>query len=96
MKWKHLDINVKLNAKTSLQKIHSNNYSSNINDDTFDKLITNDDVTETLEALERGGMVKDYNSNSTNLDSEDDDDPRTPASVSSQVMINCKLIQGVH
>ena len=84
-----------MNAKTSLQKIHSNNYS-NINDDTFDKLITNDDVTETLEALERGGMVKDYNSNSTNLDSEDDDDPRTPASVSSQVMINCKLIQGVH
>ena len=40
---------------------------------------------ETLEALERGGMVKDYNSNSTNLDSEDDEDPRTPASVSSQV-----------
>jgi len=39
---------------------------------------------ETLEALERGGMVKDYNSNSTNLDSEDDEDPRTPASVSSQ------------
>merc|ERR1712110_1324183 len=38
----------------------------------------------TLEALERGGMVKDYNSNSTNLDSEDDEDPRTPASVSSQ------------
>lgn len=29
-------------------------------------------------------MVKDYNSNSTNLDSEDDEDPRTPASVSSQ------------
>jgi len=39
---------------------------------------------ETLEALERGGMVKDYNSNSTNLDSEDEEDPRTPASVSSQ------------
>ena len=39
----------------------------------------------TLEALERGEMVKDYNSNSTNLDSEDDEDPRTPASVSSQV-----------
>jgi len=38
----------------------------------------------TLEALERGGMVKDYNANSTNLDSEDDEDPRTPASVSSQ------------
>ena len=42
-------------------------------------------VSETLEALERGGMVKDYNSNSTNLDSEDEEDPRTPASVSSQV-----------
>ena len=39
---------------------------------------------DTLEALERGGMVKDYNSNSTNLDSEDEEDPRTPASVSSQ------------
>ena len=39
----------------------------------------------TLEALERGAMVKDYNANSTNLDSEDDEDPRTPASVSSQV-----------
>jgi len=38
----------------------------------------------TLEALERGGMVKDYNANSTNLDSEDEEDPRTPASVSSQ------------
>ena len=47
---------------------------------------------ETLEALERGGMVKDYNSNSTNLDSEDDEDPRTPASVSSQVkMINAEI-----
>ena len=43
---------------------------------------------DTLEALERGGMVKDYNSNSTNLDSEDEEDPRTPASVSSQVMID--------
>ena len=43
-------------------------------------------VSETLEALERGGMVKDYNSNSTNLDSEDEEDPRTPASVSSQVL----------
>ena len=30
-------------------------------------------------------MVRDYNSNSTNLDSEDEDDPRTPTSVSSQV-----------
>lgn len=39
----------------------------------------------TLEALERGAMVKDYNANSTNLDSEDEEDPRTPASVSSQV-----------
>ena len=33
--------------------------------------------------------MKDYNSNSTNLDSEDEEDPRTPASVSSQVMIDC-------
>ena len=41
----------------------------------------------TLEMLERGEMVKDYNSNSANLDSEDDEDPRTPASVSSQVEI---------
>jgi len=38
----------------------------------------------TLEALERGAMVKDYNANSTSLDSEDEEDPRTPASVSSQ------------
>jgi len=38
----------------------------------------------TLEALERGGMVKDYNANTNNLDSEDEEDPRTPASVSSQ------------
>eukprot|EP00088_Acartia_fossae_P012474 TRINITY_DN1642_c0_g1_i3.p1 TRINITY_DN1642_c0_g1~~TRINITY_DN1642_c0_g1_i3.p1 ORF type:complete len:594 (+),score=227.91 TRINITY_DN1642_c0_g1_i3:267-2048(+) len=50
----------------------------------------------TLEALERGEMVKDYNSNSALLsgpggigggggvDSEDEEDPRTPASVSSQ------------
>ena len=52
----------------------------------IDKVVHNDDdVAETLEALERGGMVKDYNSNSTNLDSEDEEDPRTPASVSSQV-----------
>ena len=36
--------------------------------------------------------MKDYNSNSTNLDSEDEEDPRTPASVSSQVMIDCKNI----
>ena len=62
--------------------------------DNVDKAGINDanDVTETLEALERGGMVKDYNSNSTNLDSEDEEDPRTPASVSSQVMIDCKNI----
>jgi hypothetical protein len=39
---------------------------------------------ETLEALERGEMVRDYNQNTTNLDSEDEDDPRTPTSVSSQ------------
>jgi hypothetical protein len=39
----------------------------------------------TLEALERGEMVKDYNSNTNSLDSEDEEDPRTPASVSSQV-----------
>ena len=45
-------------------------------------------ILDTLEALERGGMVKDYNANSTNLDSEDEEDPRTPASVSSQVQIN--------
>ena len=43
---------------------------------------------ETLEALERGEMVRDYNQNTTNIDSEDEDDPRTPTSVSSQVMIN--------
>ena len=45
-------------------------------------------IVDTLEALERGGMVKDYNANSTNLDSEDEEDPRTPASVSSQVKMN--------
>ena len=45
-------------------------------------------IIDTLEALERGGMVKDYNANSTNLDSEDEEDPRTPASVSSQVKMN--------
>lgn len=39
-------------------------------------------------------MVKDYNSNSTNLDSEDEDDPRTPASVSSQVHIINHLDSG--
>merc|ERR1719186_2059564 len=39
---------------------------------------------DTLEALERGEMIRDYNQNTTNLDSEDEDDPRTPTSVSSQ------------
>ncbi len=45
---------------------------------------------DTLESLERGEMVKDYNANSTSTangggtESEDEDDPRTPASVSSQ------------
>lgn len=39
---------------------------------------------DNLEALERGEMVRDYNANTTNLDSEDEDDPRTPTSVSSQ------------
>ena len=34
--------------------------------------------------LERGQMVRDYNSNINGADSEDDDDPRTPTSVSSQ------------
>ena len=58
----------------------------------FEKKFPTSIFVDTLEALERGGMVKDYNSNSTNLDSEDDEDPRTPASVSSQVkMINAKL-----
>lgn len=40
--------------------------------------------TDTLEFLERGEFVKDYSSIALNVDSEDDDDPRTPASVSSQ------------
>ncbi len=45
--------------------------------------------TDTLEALERGEMVKDYNANRTasavngGAESEDEEDPRTPASVSS-------------
>jgi hypothetical protein len=40
--------------------------------------------SETLELLERGQLVKDYNANMTGGDSEDEDDPRTPTSVSSQ------------
>ena len=48
--------------------------------------------TDTLESLERGEMVKDYNANSTSgngtanggAESEDEEDPRTPTSVSSQ------------
>ena len=43
---------------------------------------------DTLESLERGEMVKDYNANSTTsangAESEDEEDPRTPASISSQ------------
>jgi hypothetical protein len=34
--------------------------------------------------LERGQMVRDYNCNLNGADSEDDEDPRTPTSVSSQ------------
>ena len=34
--------------------------------------------------LEKGEMKKDYNANTTGADSEDEDDPRTPTSVSSQ------------
>lgn len=43
-------------------------------------------LPHTLESLERGEMVKDYNANSTVscADSEDEEDPRTPTSVSSQ------------
>ena len=50
-------------------------------------------LLDTLESLERGEMVKDYNANttstsgggtSTGAESEDDEDPRTPTSVSSQ------------
>lgn len=41
-------------------------------------------MPETLELLERGEMVRDYNANTTGMESEDDDDPRTPTSVSSQ------------
>ena len=71
------------------QLIHQNiisNYEEDATNDVYDKVDINDVYdSDTLEALERGGMVKDYNSNSTNLDSEDEEDPRTPASVSSQV-----------
>ena len=42
-------------------------------------------ITDHLEQLERGEMVKDYNANTTGGgDSEDEEDPRTPTSVSSQ------------
>ena len=41
--------------------------------------------SDCLPALERGEMKKDYNANTTNgAESEDEDDPRTPTSVSSQ------------
>ena len=47
---------------------------------------------DTLEKLERGEMVKDYNANTTGsgngggggADSEDEDDPKSPTSISSQ------------
>jgi hypothetical protein len=39
---------------------------------------------ESLPALEKGEMKKDYNANTTGVDSEDEEDPRTPTSVSSQ------------
>ena len=41
-------------------------------------------ITESLPALEKGEMKKDYNANTTGVDSEDEEDPRTPTSVSSQ------------
>jgi len=41
-------------------------------------------MPECLPALERGEMKKDYNSNTTGVESEDEEDPRTPTSVSSQ------------
>jgi len=41
-------------------------------------------VPDCLPALERGDLKKDYNANTTNLESEDEEDPRTPTSVSSQ------------
>ncbi len=40
--------------------------------------------SDCLPALERGDLKKDYNANTTNLESEDEEDPRTPTSVSSQ------------
>ena len=40
--------------------------------------------SESLPALEKGEMKKDYNANTTGGDSEDEEDPRTPTSVSSQ------------
>ena len=39
---------------------------------------------ENLESLERGELVKDYSGNNAGTESEDDDDPKTPTSVSSQ------------
>merc|ERR1712241_729968 len=39
---------------------------------------------DALPALEKGEMKKDYNANTTGVDSEDEEDPRTPTSVSSQ------------
>ena len=39
---------------------------------------------ETLELLERGQMKKDYNASVIDVESEDEDGPSTPASVSSQ------------
>ena len=55
-------------------------------------LVTTHDIplTDTLEKLERGEMIKDYNANTTNgggnggNDSEDEDDPKSPTSISSQ------------
>ena len=40
--------------------------------------------SETLPALERGDMKKDYNANTPGVESEDEEEPRTPTSVSSQ------------
>lgn len=40
--------------------------------------------SDILPALERGEMKKDYNANTTGVESEDEEDPRTPTSVSSQ------------
>lgn len=41
-------------------------------------------MPDALPALERGEMKKDYNANTTGVESEDEEDPRTPTSVSSQ------------